>query len=149
MADLTKQRITSSTARTADNIRQVVSALACGDMTRDELEKLLGMSRSGTRKYLVTLRADYIISIVRFIDPTPHTPGEAVYRLTGDAERLRAYLAGLQPSAAPRARKPMPHIDPGLHVHRIGDDSLLRQHGPVHNAIPLRDPLMAALYGPR
>jgi hypothetical protein len=142
----TRTRVSVATVRRDNNVRKIIAALRDGPMLRDELRDLLGNSRSGTNKYTHLLRADRVIEVERYIDPSPTSLGHPMFRLTREPGVVDAYLESLDANVA-RLSLDKPLITqktPGL--HQLADD--VEHHckrAPL--AIPPHDPLMAAFYG--
>jgi DNA-binding transcriptional ArsR family regulator len=143
-------RHTVATQRRLDNMRMLVEALGQREMLADEICDLLKFSPSGARKYIRDLREDGVIELARYVDGTATYLGLAVYTLTPDPERVRAFLAGLgQPQQlAPPSRGRLNRFaaaGPGRHFHIIADDTHYAVR--VSRVQVFRDPLVAALFG--
>lgn len=133
----------SHTAARVEKIRQMVTALQQGPMSRDEIGDMLELSAPGVRKYLADLKA----IIERF-----YTAGRAMCRLVASPAKVTAYLADLDARSVARPVPP-PYTpqwiaarDPRRHFHILSDDA----HYPVRvsRAAPARDPMVAAFFGP-
>ncbi|MEH6434321.1 ArsR family transcriptional regulator [Massilia sp. DD77] len=139
------------TAARVERLRLLITTLQVRQLMRDEIGEILQVGPSGVRKYLKDLGS--MIAIARYVDGTPTYRGDPVYCLAMTSEQIHAYLANLD--AAPAARPGSQSmsalsraaLDPSRHFHIMKDDT--------HYAIRLsrapivRDPLVAALFGPR
>lgn len=141
-----RTRSTTATRRRDDNVRRIITALRAGPLLRDEVRDLLGNSRSGTNKYMHMLRADGLVEIERYIDPSPTSPGHPVYRLNAKPGIVEAYLAGLD-AAVTRINQARPLVMPkASYLHQLADDMHHAfRRAPL--AIPPHTPLMVAFYG--
>jgi DNA-binding transcriptional ArsR family regulator len=144
-------RHTVATQRRLDNLRLLVEALGQREMLADEICDLLKFSPSGARKYIRDLREDGVIELARYVDGTATYIGLAVYTLTPDQERVRAFLAGLDQPRAPappnaKHRDRFAAAGAGRHFHIIADDTHYAVR--VSRVQVFRDPLVAALFGP-
>lgn len=143
--------IHSKTVARIEGLRRLIVALQAREMMREDIGELLQVGVSGVRKYVSDLGA--VIEVARFVDGNNRFPGYPVYRLAVSAEEAQAHLASL--AAEPRARKPKPSMsalsvatrDPSRHFHILADDTNYAIR--VSRAPVARDPLVAALFGPR
>lgn len=153
MASIERVRSTSATMRRIENMQKLIGELQLHEMLADEIAWFLKFSPSGARKYIRDLREAGVIELARYVEGTATYLGKAVYQLTPDPERVRAFLAAIvQPKreGAP-ARKERPGLreqamaGAGRHFHILADDThyaIRVNRGPV-----MRDPLVAALFG--
>lgn len=136
--------IPGQTAARIDNMRLLVSALLVGPLSREAIGNLLEMGPSGVRKYLVDLGER--ITSVRGAD------GLMCY-LAITPEQARAYLDQLaaapvsRPTGVPKRLKDLAAIGAGRRIHVMQDDGHFAVR--LHSAPAARDPLVAALFGPR
>lgn len=153
MAPIERVRSTSATLRRIENMQKLIGELALHEMLADEIAWFLKFSPSGARKYIRDLREAGVIELARYIEGTATYLGKAVYRLTPDPDRVRAFLAAIvQPKregAPPRKERPgvreQNMAGAGRHFHILADDThyaIRVNRGPV-----MRDPLVAALFG--
>ncbi|MBJ7309273.1 winged helix-turn-helix transcriptional regulator [Rugamonas sp. CCM 8940] len=153
MAPIERVRSTSATLRRIENMQKLIGELSMHEMLADEIAWFLKFSPSGARKYIRDLREAGVIELARYIEGTATYLGKAVYQLTPDPDRVRAFLAAIvQPKregAPPRKERPglrEQHMaGSGRHFHILADDThyaIRVNRGPV-----MRDPLVAALFG--
>ena len=153
MAPIERVRSTSATLRRIENMQKLIGELSGHEMLADEIAWFLKFSPSGARKYIRDLREAGVIELARYVEGTATYLGKAVYQLTPDPERVRAFLAAIvQPKregAAPRKDRPgvreQSMAGSGRHFHILADDThyaIRVNRGPV-----TRDPLVAALFG--
>jgi DNA-binding Lrp family transcriptional regulator len=153
MAPIERVRSTSATLRRIENMQKLIGELSVHEMLADEIAWFLKFSPSGARKYIRDLRDAGVIELARYIEGTATYLGKAVYQITPDPERVRAFLAAIvQPKrdgAAPRKDRPglreQSMAGSGRHFHILADDThyaIRVNRGPV-----MRDPLVAALFG--
>ena len=153
MAPIERVRSTSATLRRIENMQRLIGELSVHEMLADEIAWFLKFSPSGARKYIRDLRDAGVIELARYIEGTATYLGKAVYQLSPDPERVRAFLAAIvQPKRdGVVARKDrMGQRDQSLsgsgrHFHILADDThyaIRVNRGPV-----TRDPLVAALFG--
>jgi hypothetical protein len=133
----------SYTAARIENIRKLVGALMVGQLLRDEIGDLLGVSPSCVRKYLADL--------CQVIEPV-REGGAQVCRLKIDAAAAQAYLAALgaqqHARSAPKAHPSLLELaqrDPGRHIHIMRDDEEYKPR--MFRALPQHEPMMAHFYG--
>ena len=153
MAPIERVRSTSATLRRIENMQKLIGELSVHEMLADEIAWFLKFSPSGARKYIRDLRDAGVIELARYIEGTATYLGKAVYQLSPEPERVRAFLAAIvQPKrdgAAPRKDRPglreQSMAGNGRHFHILADDThyaIRVNRGPV-----TRDPLVAALFG--
>jgi DNA-binding Lrp family transcriptional regulator len=153
LAPIERVRSTSATLRRIENMQKLIAELQNHEMLADEIAWFLKFSPSGARKYIRDLRDAGVIELARYIEGTATYLGKAVYQLTPDAERVKAFLAAIvQPKregAPPRKERPslreQSMAGSGRHFHILADDThyaIRVNRGPV-----MRDPLVAALFG--
>lgn len=137
------------TAARIEKLRNLVTALLAGAMTRDEIGEVLLVGPSGVRKYLADLSGK--VGVTRYVDGTEASQGLPVYGLTITAAEAQDYLAGLAIGAPTRAvTEPKSVVtiaarDPSRHFHILEDDvhySVRVSRTPVQ-----RDVLVAAFFG--
>jgi len=132
------------TAARLDNLRRLVAELMVRSMRRDEVGDFLQMGPSGVRKYIIDLGNR--VSIVRTADGP-------VYFIAMTPEQTQAYLQQLaktpvsRPVGRPKKGATLSAAGPGRLIHIMEDDSHYSVR--LHSAPPARDPLVAALFGPR
>lgn len=153
LASIERVRSTSATQRRIENMQKLIGELQNHEMLADEIAWFLKFSPSGARKYIRDLREAGVIELARYIEGTATYLGKAVYQLTPDAERVKAFLAAIvQPKregAPPRKERPSLReqnmAGNGRHFHILADDT----HYAIRvNRNPVaRDPLVAALFG--
>jgi len=153
MAPIERVRSTSATLRRIENMQKLIGELSMHEMLADEIAWFLKFSPSGARKYIRDLREAGVIELARYIEGTATYLGKAVYQLTPDPDRVKAFLAAIvQPKregAPPRKERPgireQSMAGAGRHFHILADDThyaIRVNRGPV-----MRDPLVAALFG--
>jgi hypothetical protein len=153
MAPIERVRSTSATLRRIENMQKLIGELSVHEMLADEIAWFLKFSPSGARKYIRDLRDAGVIELARYIEGTATYLGKAVYQLTPDPERVRAFLSAIvQPKregVVPRKERPglreQSMAGNGRHFHILADDThyaIRVNRGPV-----MRDPLVAALFG--
>ena len=153
MAPIERVRSTSATLRRIENMQKLIGELSMHEMLADEIAWFLKFSPSGARKYIRDLREAGVIELARYIEGTATYLGKAVYQLTPDPDRVKAFLAAIvQPKregAPPRKERPgireQSMAGAGRHFHILADDThyaIRVNRGPVQ-----RDPLVAALFG--
>jgi hypothetical protein len=153
MAPIERVRSTSATLRRIENMQKLIGEISLHEMLADEIAWFLKFSPSGARKYIRDLRDAGVIELARYIEGTSTYLGKAVYQITPDPERVRAFLAAIvQPKrdgVAPRKDRPglreQSMSGSGRHFHILADDThyaIRVNRGPV-----MRDPLVAALFG--
>lgn len=153
LAPIERIRSTSATLRRIENMQKLIGELSMHEMLADEIAWFLKFSPSGARKYIRDLREAGVIELARYIEGTATYLGKAVYQLTPDPDRVRAFLAAIvQPKregAPPRKERPSLReqnmAGNGRHFHILADDThyaIRVNRGPV-----MRDPLVAALFG--
>jgi DNA-binding Lrp family transcriptional regulator len=153
MAPIERVRSTSATLRRIENMQKLIGELSMHEMLADEIAWFLKFSPSGARKYIRDLREAGVIELARYIEGTATYLGKAVYQLTPDPDRVRAFLAAIvQPKregAPPRKERPglrEQHMaGSGRHFHILADDTHYAIR--VNRAPVMRDPLVAALFG--
>jgi DNA-binding Lrp family transcriptional regulator len=153
MAPIERVRSTSATQRRIENMQKLIGELAQHEMLADEIAWFLKFSPSGARKYIRDLRDAGVIELARYIEGTATYLGKAVYQISPDPERVKAFLAAIvQPKregVAPRKERPglreQNMAGTGRHFHILADDT----HYAIRmNRTPVtRDPLVAALFG--
>lgn len=141
-------RKTSATERRVENMQKLVAELVNHDMLADEIAWFLKFSPSGARKYIRDLREAGVVELAHYVESTATYIGKAVYRIASDPERIQAFLAAItQPKREGKHRK----VDSGLSQ---GGHCRYTMAGEVHRMASLRkkpivrDPLVAALFGP-
>ena len=154
MAPIERVRSTSATQRRIENMQKLIAELSTHEMLADEIAWFLKFSPSGARKYIRDLREAGVIELARYIEGTATYLGKAVYQISPDPDRVKAFLAAIcQPKregAAPRKERPglreQSMAGAGRHFHILADDT----HYAIRvNRNPVaRDPLVAALFGP-
>src|SRR5450830_1610990 len=153
MASIERVRSTSATLRRIENMQKLIGELSMHEMLADEIAWFLKFSPSGARKYIRDLREAGVIELARYVEGTATYLGKAVYQLTPDPERVKAFLAAIvQPKregAAPRKERPglreQAMAGTGRHFHILADDSHYAIR--VNRSPVARDPLVAALFG--
>ena len=95
MASIERVRSTSATLRRIENMQKLIGELSMHEMLADEIAWFLKFSPSGARKYIRDLREAGVIELARYIEGTATYLGKAVYQLTPDPERVRAFLAAI------------------------------------------------------
>lgn len=153
MAPIERVRSTSATQRRIENMQKLIGELSTHEMLADEIAWFLKFSPSGARKYIRDLREAGVIELARYIEGTATYLGKAVYQISPDPDRVKAFLAAIvQPKregAAPRKERPglreQSMAGNGRHFHILADDT----HYAIRvNRNPVaRDPLVAALFG--
>lgn len=153
MAPIERVRSTSATQRRIENMQKLIGELSTHEMLADEIAWFLKFSPSGARKYIRDLREAGVIELARYIEGTATYLGKAVYQISPDPDRVKAFLAAIvQPKregAAPRKERPglreQSMAGNGRHFHILADDT----HYAIRvNRSPVsRDPLVAALFG--
>lgn len=149
-----RSRDTCKTRVRLDNIRRLLAELAMRELLADDICDLLKYSPSGARKYIRDLREAGVLELSRYVDGTATYLGKALYRLTPDAERVRMFLAELGhplQGGTPRpkssaTRIPQAVSSGGRHFHILADDTHYAVR--LSSAPAVRDPLVAALFGP-
>ena len=91
MAPIERVRSTSATLRRIENMQKLIGELSLHEMLADEIAWFLKFSPSGARKYIRDLREAGVIELARYIEGTATYLGKAVYQLTPDPERVRAF----------------------------------------------------------
>jgi DNA-binding Lrp family transcriptional regulator len=153
MAPIERVRSTSATQRRIENMQKLIGELSTHEMLADEIAWFLKFSPSGARKYIRDLREAGVIELARYIEGTATYLGKAVYQISPDPERVKAFLAAIvQPKregVPPRKERPglreQNMAGTGRHFHILADDT----HYAIRvNRNPVaRDPLVAALFG--
>ena len=95
MAPIERVRSTSATLRRIENMQKLIGELSLHEMLADEIAWFLKFSPSGARKYIRDLREAGVIELARYIEGTATYLGQAVYQLTPDPERVKAFLAAI------------------------------------------------------
>lgn len=137
----TRVRTTTATKRRDRNVIGLIGALRAGPMRRADLREAMNLSGSSINKYLTLLGDAGVIEIARYINPTAHSIGTAVFRLVRDTERVDDYLRSVEAGSEQRERKQWTRS-----IHRLQDDSPFR-HAPQCNPIPAPDPVLAHFFG--
>ncbi|MCG2584440.1 winged helix-turn-helix domain-containing protein [Massilia sp. TS11] len=153
LAPIERIRSTSATQRRIENMQKLIKELANHEMLADEIAWFLKFSPSGARKYIRDLREAGVIELARYVEGTATYLGKAVYQITPDPERVKAFLAAIvQPKReAPAARRERPSLreqnmaGSGRHFHILADDTHYAIR--VNRTPVMRDPLVAALFG--
>jgi DNA-binding Lrp family transcriptional regulator len=153
MAPIERVRSTSATQRRIENMQKLIGELSTHEMLADEIAWFLKFSPSGARKYIRDLREAGVIELARYIEGTATYLGKAVYQISPDPERVKAFLAAIvQPKregAAPRKERPglreQSMAGTGRHFHILADDTHYAIR--VNRSPVARDPLVAALFG--
>jgi DNA-binding Lrp family transcriptional regulator len=153
-APIERVRSTSATQRRIENMQKLIGELSTHEMLADEIAWFLKFSPSGARKYIRDLREAGVIELARYIEGTATYLGKAVYQISPDPERVKAFLAAIcQPKregAAPRKERPglreQSMAGTGRHFHILADDTHYAIR--VNRSPVARDPLVAALFGP-
>jgi DNA-binding Lrp family transcriptional regulator len=153
MAPIERVRSTSATQRRIENMQKLIGELSTHEMLADEIAWFLKFSPSGARKYIRDLREAGVIELARYIEGTATYLGKAVYQISPDPERVKAFLAAIvQPKregAAPRKERPglreQAMAGTGRHFHILADDTHYAIR--VNRSPVARDPLVAALFG--
>ncbi len=153
LAPIERVRSTSATLRRIENMQKLIMELSTHEMLADEIAWFLKFSPSGARKYIRDLRDAGVIELARYIEGTATYLGKAVYQISPDPERVKAFLAAIvQPKrdgVPPRKERPglrdQSLAGTGRHFHILADDT----HYAIRvNRNPVaRDPLVAALFG--
>jgi DNA-binding Lrp family transcriptional regulator len=154
LAPIERVRSTSATQRRIENMQKLINELSNHEMLADEIAWFLKFSPSGARKYIRDLREAGVIELARYIEGTATYLGKAVYQISPDPERVKAFLAAIcQPKregAAPRKERPglreQNMAGSGRHFHILADDTHYAIR--VNRSPVARDPLVAALFGP-
>lgn len=134
-----------------DNIKKVVGALREGELKRYELEALLQLSPSGTRKYVADLRESGVLELARYVDGTSTYLGVPVFQLSPDKKRVDDFLAELDAGGVcPKRKCDKSQLDlakrmAGRHFHIMQDDTHFAIR--VSRSAVGRDPLVEALFG--
>lgn len=154
LAPIERVRSTSATQRRIENMQKLINELMDHEMLADEIAWFLKFSPSGARKYIRDLREAGVIELARYVEGTATYLGKAVYQISPDPERVKAFLAAIaQPKregAPPRKERPglreQAMAGTGRHFHILADDT----HYAIRvNRNPVgRDPLVTALFGP-
>ena len=153
MASIERVRSTSATLRRIENMQKLIGELSMHEMLADEIAWFLKFSPSGARKYIRDLREAGVIELARYIEGTATYLGKAVYQISPDPERVKAFLAAIvQPKregVAPRKERPglreQSMAGTGRHFHILADDTHYAIR--VNRSPVARDPLVAALFG--
>jgi DNA-binding Lrp family transcriptional regulator len=154
LAPIERVRSTSATQRRIENMQKLIGELQTHEMLADEIAWFLKFSPSGARKYIRDLREAGVIELARYIEGTATYLGKAVYRISPDPDRVKAFLGAIcQPKregAAPRKERPglreQSMAGTGRHFHILADDTHYAIR--VNRSPVTRDPLVAALFGP-
>lgn len=119
-------RNTVATRRHAQNIKDLVVALASCEMGFDEICDLLTLSPSGARKYMRELSDDGVIEIARHVNQTKsNPPGRPIYGLALDAEATTAYVAKLICEPVGAIVERTPRVIPDIAcLHTCGNDGM-------------------------
>ncbi|WP_426111498.1 ArsR family transcriptional regulator [Massilia sp. PWRC2] len=153
MAPIERVRSTSATQRRIENMQKLIGELSTHEMLADEIAWFLKFSPSGARKYIRDLREAGVIELARYIEGTATYLGKAVYQISPDPDRVKAFLAAIvQPKregVAPRKERPglreQAMAGSGRHFHILADDTHYAIR--VNRSPVARDPLVAALFG--
>lgn len=154
LAPIERTRSTSATKRRIENFQRLINELANHEMLADDIAWFLKFSPSGARKYIRELREAGVIELTRYVEGTASYLGKAVYKISSDSERPKAFLAAIcetEPTGAnshkkrSRLREECLESD-GRHFHFLADDTHLTVG--VNRCPVARDPLVAALFGP-
>lgn len=146
-----RQRLTAATARRVESMKRLVAEMAVRDMTLADVGYWIDMSPSGARKYIYDLVGAGLVTQAGLVNPTRYSLGKPSYRLTDDAGAVASFLAEIEmPDGSPIAR-PSPKqagvkLAAGRHVHIMGDD--VHYAVRLSKSVPVRDSLVAALFGP-
>ena len=151
---IARVRSTAATGRRNASLRRLVAEFSLREMTVPDVANFLDFSTSGARKYIRDLREAGVIELARYIEGTATYLGKAVYQISPDPERVKAFLAAIcQPKregAAPRKERPglreQSMAGTGRHFHILADDTHYAIR--VNRSPVARDPLVAALFGP-
>jgi hypothetical protein len=145
-APTARVRTTSATERRTDNLRRIIDRLTLGECQRHEIEEMLAMSPSGSRKYIASLLDANVMYIARreekkgYIHFRDHAEGAAVYALNPDTEVVDAFLAALE--LGPRVANKF------VGAVCIDPDAPKQTSVAVWRCkIPEPDPLLAAFFG--
>ncbi len=130
----------------------LIAELGQRDVTIQQAADFLHMSHAGGKNYMRDLRVAGLISIVGETAGVVGQPAP-IYRLTTDQAKIDKYLADLRAFRLPkRQTRPDGSLlaqalkDPTRHVHLLRDDAA--GFKPVmHRITPVRDSLVAALFG--
>jgi hypothetical protein len=130
----------------------LIAELARRDITVQQAADFLHMTHAGGKNYMRDLRIAGLIAIVSETTGTVGQPAP-IYRLTTDHAAIDQYLADLRAYRLPkRQTRPDGTLlaqalkDPTRHVHLLRDDAA--GFKPVmHRITPVRDSLVAALFG--
>ena len=145
-----RTRCTSMTEQRTANLKSLVRELAAREMQADDICAYLKMSPSGARKYIADLRAAGVAVLARYADGTATYVGKACYRLVSDP-RLVIELLGQLEQHKREPRIPAPPVRalpalPGRSFHIMADDTHFAVR--INRHPVMRDPLVAALFGP-
>ena len=153
MAPIERVRSTSATQRRIENMQKLIGELTTHEMLADENASFLKFSPSGASKNIRDQREARDNELARYIEGTATYLGKAVYQISPDPERVKAFLAAIvQPKregAAPRKERPglreQSMAGTGRHFHILADDTHYAIR--VNRSPVARDPLVAALFG--
>ena len=145
-----RTRCTSMTEQRTANLKSLIAELAAREMQADDICAHLKMSPSGARKYIADLRAAGVAVLARYADGTATYLGKACYRLAGDPLLVSEFLGQIeQHKHEPRMPAPpvreLP-VAPGRSFHIMADDTHFAVR--INRQSVMRDPLVAALFGP-
>lgn len=132
-----------------DNLRRIIADLRKGNINSRSVAALLGLNIATANDYIRMLHAEHVIEVAFVKDMAPN------YRLTKFPIMLDAFLDRINmpaPEVKPlrdRTGKPGRPVTraPGRYTNTMADDEPFRPHR-ASLAIPARDPLVAALFGP-
>src|SRR5262249_30690652 len=131
MAPIERVRSTSATQRRIENMQKLIGELSTHEMLADEIAWFLKFSPSGARKYIRDLRDAGVIELARYIEGTATYLAKAVYQISPDPERVKAFLAAIvQPKreGAPvrkerASQREQNMAGTGRHFHILADDT--------------------------
>lgn len=136
------------TATRIERIRTLIVTLQARHLMPDEIGEILELGPSGVRKYVKDLGDK--LAVARYVDPSPRSVGQPLYRLAMTPEATTEYLASLAAAPVARARASISALgvaqrDPSRRFHILEDDTHYSVR--VSRTPAARDPLVAAFFG--
>lgn len=148
-----RERNTAATQCRTEKLKILIAEISTREMQAREIALCLKYSPSGSRKYIHDLRKAGVIELDRYIGGLGASIGKAVYKISHNAERVKAFLADIeQPKIKSQVKmETAAHSDKGSggngrHFHILADD--IRHPVRVDRPRPVvHEPVLAHFFG--
>lgn len=148
--DGNQTRITRSTDKRAENMRNLIEFFKGKDLRPRQVAEFLKFGPSGARKYTRDLQEAGIIEGVGMVGDKNMAAVTPLYRLTDDESLREPFLLSMTANQNPKSpsnRKKKEVLgDPNCRLHLMSDDESYAVR--THKFVAHRDPLVEAFFGP-